>query len=74
MSEIRTRFCAVLAILLGAGYLSLDWYMQWRAVNDLQSQLVAMKTRLVIAHADVDRLTAKLERVHRPWWRRLLGR
>lgn len=49
--------CAVLAILLGTGYLSLDWYMQWRSVNDLQGQLAAMKTRLVIAHADVDRLS-----------------
>lgn len=46
-----------LVILLCAGYLTLDWYLQWRAVNDLQQQMAAMKSELVTARADVNRLT-----------------
>jgi uncharacterized phage infection (PIP) family protein YhgE len=42
-----------------------------RAMADRHAEQHADRTRL---QADVDRLTAELERVHRPWWRRLLGR
>lgn len=49
--------CVVLVVLLAAGYFAVDWYMQWRAVNDLQAQLAGMKSQLVVARGSIDRLT-----------------
>lgn len=46
-----------LLVLLGVGYLGIDWFMQWRAVNDLNSQLTQLSTQLVSAKNDVNRLT-----------------
>ena len=46
---------AALAILLLGGYFVGDWYLQNRAVNDLQAQLTLLKNPLEAAQSNLDR-------------------
>ena len=54
----RPRLSAVaagLVLLAGLLYLAGDWYLEKRAVDNLQAELVGMKTDLAAARANVDR-------------------